>query len=58
MIDSDHCAGIDTDTDHCAWVIPNSCWLVWGVLVLRDSGPVHLEKGNVIQILQVQMFLP
>ena len=48
MIDSDHCAGTDTDTDHCAWVIPNSCWLVWGVLVLRDSGPVHLKKGDVI----------
>ena len=47
MIDTDHCAETDTDTDHCAWVIPNSCRLVWGVLVFRDSGPVHLKKGDV-----------
>ena len=31
-------------TDHCTRVIPYSCWLVWGVLVLRDSGPIHLGR--------------
>ena len=36
---------VDADvdhTDHCTRVIPYSCWLIWRVLVLRDSGPIHL----------------
>ena len=41
--DADVYVDADVDhTDHCTRVIPYSCWLIWRVLVLRDSGPVHL----------------
>ena len=41
---NDNLHNADDDTDHCTRVIPHSCWLVWRVLVLRDSGPIHLVR--------------
>ena len=47
LYDNDNDNLNDNDnTDHCTRVISHSCWLVWRVLVLRDSGPIHLVWTN------------
>ena len=33
------------DSYHCARVIPDSCRLVWRMLVLGDSRPIHLQQN-------------